>query len=602
MSVFTMPKRSAAPARTTPQRIGAALTALAMILLGLVGLSAPASAGPSAQATCVPGNPMGAATPTGSVDGYTIFVKENAILANSELEGTLAVLGTATFGDDRSNTSSQYPIFHGGVGGNSDYTVPTIDGGPNRVLIQQFASVSKVVQVKNQGAPSVAAGVKIGDQSAPADYTFGPQFGGPGSTYFPASGGNMSPQIDSTVQPWTDLAAAQASWGITKTTAGAYFPADSGSTILDGISTWTTVAGPAGNDQPVVLDGANPSKLTLADFAGIHKFTLQGFSAQSFLVIEVQPSDVVNGTLTLPTLAGAGKGADREGISHLLFDMSSLTGDVNMVTPVALIRGAIYAPNAHVIFPTEAEGGREYEGQIIARNFTALQSGKEIHTNLFKGRVSCDEVVEETGTFDLNKVVAGGLEFPAGVTFPVTASWTDAANAPQSQTFNLPADGTVVASGLDLPEGTVVTLAEGTLPTAPAGWEFVSAGFSPQAITILADGVENAHVTLTNTYKAVVVEAKTGGFTITKTVVDPDGAVTAAKEFTVNYSVNGGAPIPVQIKANQTLEFKGFEVGTTITISEDLTSAAVAGATHSVTITPQTLTIVEGPPRSRPSP
>src|SRR5690606_21389655 len=122
-----------------------------------------------------------------SENGYTLFVRENAILANSELEGTLAVGGSATFGDPRGNQNQQYPIFHGGVGGNADYSVPTIDGAPNRVLIQQFASDGKVVQVKAQGAvgANAEAGAKIGDHSTPADYTFGPMFGGSGTTFFP---------------------------------------------------------------------------------------------------------------------------------------------------------------------------------------------------------------------------------------------------------------------------------------------------------------------------------------------------------------------------------------------------------------------------------
>ena len=178
------------------RRVLAAAATLAVVGAGLF-VTSPAIA--ASSSACTPVNPMGAATPIGSEDGYTMFVREDAILANSELEGTLAVGGTATFGDPRGFQSGQYPILQGGVGGNADYGVPTIGGEPNRVLIQRFASDGKVVQVKAQGASgaNAQAGAKIGDHSTPADYTFGPMVGGSGTTYFPAGGGNMSPQIES---------------------------------------------------------------------------------------------------------------------------------------------------------------------------------------------------------------------------------------------------------------------------------------------------------------------------------------------------------------------------------------------------------------------
>lgn len=49
----------------------------------------------------------------------------------------MAVLGTAVFGDARGAARSQYPIFQT-VAGNALYDVPTIDGEPNRLLLQRF--------------------------------------------------------------------------------------------------------------------------------------------------------------------------------------------------------------------------------------------------------------------------------------------------------------------------------------------------------------------------------------------------------------------------------------------------------------------------------
>ena len=145
------------PARGGMRRLLAAAATFALAGTGLILATTPAAAepGPETRATCSPVNPMGAATPIGSDNGYTLFVRENAILANSELEGTLAVGGTATFGDSRGFQGGQYPIMHGGVGGNADYDVPTIGGEPNRVLLQEFAAVNKIVQVKATGHRSL---------------------------------------------------------------------------------------------------------------------------------------------------------------------------------------------------------------------------------------------------------------------------------------------------------------------------------------------------------------------------------------------------------------------------------------------------------------
>ena len=426
--------------------------------------------------------------------------------------------------------SGQYPILQGGVGGNADYGVPTIGGEPNRVLIQRFASDGKVVQVKAQGASgaNAQAGAKIGDHSTPADYTFGPMFGGSGTTYFPAGGGTMSPQIESWVQPWVDLDAARASWGIDGDVR-AHFPSDNGTSVIEAFADWQPVAAPGADDQTITLSAEGPSRLPLSAFAGYNKFKLEGYSESSFLVITVDPSDVVNGRVSLPAYSFAGKDApQKEGISYILFDFSAIGGDVEVVSPNEPVRGALYAPNTHIIFPAESDGGREFEGQLIARQLTALQGGRELHTNLFKGRFPCADQVAQ-GTFSLRKALAGidAADFPAGTTFPVTATWTGG-----EATFQLPADGAVVPSGVSLPEGTVVTLAEGALPAAPQGYEFVSTSLSSDTITILAGGDADIAWSITNTYAAVLPEV--GGFDLSKTLSGVDAKdVPSGTVFTV---------------------------------------------------------------------
>ncbi|MCB1298120.1 MAG: choice-of-anchor A family protein [Microthrixaceae bacterium] len=513
------------------RRVLAAAATLAVIGAGALVSAAPAAAAPSSACAAV--NPMEAATPTGSETGYTLFVRDDAILANSELEGTLAVGGTATFGDPRGFQSGQYPILQGGVGGNADYAVPTIGGEPNRVLVQRFAADGKVVQVKADGASgaNAQAGAKIGDQSTPADYTFGPMFGGSGTTFFPIGGGNMSPQIESWVQPWVDLEAARESWGIDGDVRS-HFPSDNGASVIQSFTNWQPVAAPGADDQTITLSAAGPSRLPLSDFAGYNKFKLEGYSEFSFLVITVDPTDVVGGRVSLPAYSFAGKdGPQKEGISYILFDFSAITGDVEVVSPNEPVRGALYAPNTHIIFPSESDGGREFEGQLIARQLTALQDGRELHTNLFKGRFPCAAPSPE-GTFSLRKALAGidAADFPAGTTFPVTATWSGG-----EATFQLPADGAVVPSGVSLPEGTVVTLAEGALPAVPQGYEFVSTSPSSDTITILADGAAEIAWSVTNTYAATL--RAVGGFDLSKTLRGVDAKdVPSGTLFTVTAS------------------------------------------------------------------
>ncbi len=505
------------------------MAAVSIVGSGMAGLAAFADSNPeptSGGAVCSSGgNPMGGATPNGSADGYTIFVTEDAVLANSELEGSLAVGGKATFGAPSGHGGGQYPIVHS-IAGNANYSVPTIEGDHNRLLIQEFVPYGdKVVQVKSQGATgtNAQAGAKIGDQTLPEGYTFRQAFG-LGTTFYPMGGTNQSPQIESQVQPWTDLAAAQESWGITGDVLS-HFPEDAGSEILETFNAWEPVDAPAGNDQPVVLTGNGPSKLPLSAFAGIQKFKLQNYSENSFLVIKVSPTDVVNGSVALPSYSFAGQDASYgAGISHILFDFSAVDSKVEVVSAEgSRVRGAIYAPNAHIVFPN---GGAQFEGQLIAKNFTALHGGEELHTNIFMGRFPGDpSECNATGTFNLRKVLSGvdAAKFPAGTTFPVTATWA-VGDVEESKTFDLPADGTVVPSELTLPEGTVVTLVEGALPDAPAGYSFVSSGLSSDSITILADNNEDIAWSVTNTYKEDEVVVRDGTFNLRKIVNGVDAA------------------------------------------------------------------------------
>lgn len=397
------------------------------------------------------------------------------------------------------------------------------------------------------------------------------------------------------MQPWTDLASARASWGVSGDVL-TQFPNDVGTTVMQSFTDWVPTAAPAGNDQTITLDPAGPSKLPLSAFAGISKFKLSGYSNSSFLVITVSPSDVVGGRVTLPSYSFAGKDSpEKLGISHILFDFSAVSGAVQVTTQDAPVRGAIYAPNAHIVFPSGADG-REFEGQIIAREFSALQGGNEIHTNLFAGRFAC-ETAASTGTFNLAKVVSGvdPALFPAGTTFPVTATWSGG-----QEEFDLPADGTVVPSGLMLPEGTVVTLTEGALPAAPAGYEFVSRSLSADRVTILDGGDADIAWTVTNTYAQEGVVVGIGGFDLAKTLVGVDATdFPSGTVFTVraSWTIAGTAfERQFELPAAGTVVVGPRDIpsGTRVTFSE-VNPPEVDGFTFTdVSFSPETLTVGNG--------
>lgn len=548
--------------------------------------------GPAVLGDCAVSNPMAGATPIGSSDGYTVFASGDAVLANSELEGSLAVGGVVTFGDPAGRNDGEYPLVHR-IAGNGDYNVPTVEGSPNRLLIQTYDPAGRLIgRVKAQGATgeNAAAGVRLADQSQPDDYLVRAGWGEMPTAFAPADGTNMSPQVASDVQANTDE--GRASWNLTGTVLD-QFPADQGAQLLSSYTDWQAVAPPAGNDSTITLNPAGPSTLPLSAFAGTEKFSLTGYSASSFLVIKVSPSDVVDGKLVLPSYSAAGNQAPANaGIQYLLFDLSEISGDVAVTTLNEPLRGALYAPNAHVIFPAD---GKEFEGQVIARDFTALQSGKEIHTNLFAGSFPCTTPPAETGTFTMSKVLGGvsPTDFPEGTTFPVTATWGEGDD--ESHTYDLPADGTAV-TGAELPVGTTVTFKESALPPAPEGYQLVGSTLEPDTITI-GSGDEPVAWTITNTYTPIAPAPGHGTFTMSKVLEGvsptdfPDGTTFPV---TATWGDGGDESRTYELPADGSAVSSALSlpVGTVVTFTEGDLPAAPAGYTFvSYGMSAQSITI-----------
>lgn len=204
---------------------------------------------------------------------------------------------------------------------------------------------------------------------------------------------------------------------------------------------------------------------------------------------------------------------------------------------------------------------------------------------------------ESTGTFNLRKVLDGisAEDFPESTTFPVTATWGD-----QSAVFDLPADGSVVPAGLQLPEGTVVTFLEGELPPTPEGYQFVSQQMSARSITIRADDDTDIAWSITNSYKPTEPVAAEGGFSLNKALKGIDADKFPGDTFfevTASWTIGGQ-----QTSKSYQLPLDGSAVegpqdlpeGTVVTFSEAKAPAVSGYQWEDVVFSPQSVTIADG--------
>src|SRR5699024_10554836 len=135
--------------------------------------------------------------------------------------------------------------------------------------------------------------------------------------------------------------------------------------------------------------------------------------------------------------------------------------------------------------------------QLSADSITILADGNEDIAWSVTNTYVSDEPGLAGGAHDLRQVPSGveAGEFAEGTTFPVTATWADG-----SAEFDLPADGSVVSSGVSWPEGSAVLFPYAALFRSPEGYVFESSQLSADSITILADGNEDIAWSVTNTY------------------------------------------------------------------------------------------------------
>lgn len=162
-----------------------------------------------------------------------------------------------------------------------------------------------------------------------------------------------------------------------------------------------------------------------------------------------------------------------------------------------------------------------------------------VGADLEANRVTLTNTVSQTeGTFNLHKVVEGTDSANIPDQFTVTATWDGG-----SEELTLPADGTPVALGQNLPTGTQVTLVE-QLPANSDNLQWAQPSFSGTGVEIVDGnavvvvGRGNADITITNT------AVEFGTLQLAKTISGEAGeAVPADAEFQVlaQWRVDGNA-------------------------------------------------------------
>ncbi|WP_160426003.1 DUF5979 domain-containing protein [Agromyces seonyuensis] len=505
----------------------------AIALVAGLGVVASPTTPPSAWAAY-----PGTFNPLAMNGGFTVYAREDLVLGNTETEGSLAAGDAATY-----QGGGQYEIIHVATG-TSDYTIPSVDGDPTRLLVGQYAPSSNgILAITSAGTtdPALQGDLKMVQRDGPWQ---GSDRAGWLRVNPDATQPDLAPIIDATAQIYPDgLTPPAAGVG-----AGSIYTADTSpdavagyveanaeadyeqaADCLDGL-----VDGPgypvgvAENDgDRVVLEPLSPDQPNVVDYDDIAGATDIQFSpdgptpgAANPLIIQVPAGTThVDGARADPVGAYA---------AYMFWDLSQVTGDVEVVSG-GRIDGSIYAPNANLTVQASP-----LDGQVLGQN--VVLEGGEVHSFIFAGTISCDA---DSGTFEVAKALSGIApdDLPAGSTFTVNYTATEPDGTTVEGSLEVPADGTAVGAGEQFPIGTVVDFGEVTPATVP-GYDWTDVAIDPDEITI---GAGTASVVVTNTAEAI----PEGGFAVSKAVDDAGVPVTGlAGTVTVDWvAVLDGAPV-----------------------------------------------------------
>ena len=379
------------PARSARLKVVAATAAIGLASLGIVAAGAGAAHGATTTI-----NPFAAN------GGFTILVQGDALLGNAELEGSIAAYGTLAV------TKNNYPVIHRAAG-MGDYTVPTIDGEPVRILAQDLDLTAGSIGLTNREAPAdspeARAIAKLVDTSV-LDFGVRADFV---RASIPGAGDHG--YIDLEAIPSTEVDTAEERVQTVQPAVADYFTG--ASAHIDAVASCLAYTySPAAVDDVVYhrdFDQNNGPDLTvgktnvldyteIASKGGTIKLGTaigNGFvpSTDSPIVIRVAPGTTSIGTVNFEGW-DAGASGQQSYARYIMFDLSEVTGDV-VFGGSAL--GAVYAPNANVTF----DSGITHNGQWLTADFTAATGvGGELHHHTFLASIPCADVDAEAAADD----------------------------------------------------------------------------------------------------------------------------------------------------------------------------------------------------------
>ncbi|WP_171013110.1 DUF5979 domain-containing protein [Microbacterium sp. 2FI] len=474
--------------------------------------------------------------------GFTVYARENALLQNQEVEGSVAVGDTATV----QGSSGTYSIIHVAAG-TGDYTLPTVDGDPTRFLVGSYSpSSTGILAITSAGTnePTLWGDLKMVERDGPWQ-----SFARADWIRLNTNPANVdqTPLIDATHQrypadstPPTGPAGGNSIYTAdTSTTAVAdYVEAnaeasyEAAADCLDGIA--AGVGYPVGVAEDagarVVLEPLSPDRPNVVDYTDIAGTALIQFSPG--------PTPGVANPLIIRVPAGTteviGARVDPQGTysPYTFWDLSELTGPVSVTAAEGgRIDGSIYAPTADVTVTAAP-----LDGQVLGQNVTIR--GGEVHTFLFAGQLTCDA---DSGTFAVSKSLEGidPADLPPGTTFTVNYTATDPEGVVATGTLEVAADGTPAPAGEEFPIGTVIEFEE-VEPASVPGYAWGTPTITPNPLTV---GAGTAEIVVANTATTQV-----GSFSISKTIEDLS-------------SGDGGAPSQATVPVDWVALYAGEEIG-----------------------------------------
>lgn len=509
--------------------------------------------------------------------GFTVYAREDLTMQNDETEGSLAAGGSAT---TVQSPSDQYTIIHVSAG-TADYTLPTVDGDPTRLLVGSYSPASSgILAITSAGTSdrSLQGDLKMVERDGPWQ-----AFGRADWLRLNLNAGNadQTPLIDATHQDYpahaTPPPTAVGNHSIYTAATGPSAVADYveanaeasyelAKDCLDGVTDPTAGVGyPVGiaedaGDRVVLepLSGEQPNVVQYADIAGA-----------SLLQFSAGPTPGVPNPLIIRVPAGtttvSAARVDPQGAysPYIFWDLSEITGSVTVNAAQGRIDGSIYAPDAAVTV-----NAAPLDGQVLGRD--VILQGGEVHSFLFAGQIAC---AADSGTFVIRKALSGieADDLPPGTTFTVNYTATRPDATVVTGSLELPASGETVTAGVQFPIGTTIEFEE-IDPASVPGYSWADPIITPNPITI---GADTAEVVVENT--AVL---RAGTFSVRKRVIptDPDGA--AVPQIPGTVPVGWLARAGAQTIASGTLDVpldgtvvdvgQNFPLGTRIELSEDL--------------------------------